>query len=645
MTTQEMKRKLTAILSADVKGYSRLMGEDEEWTLRTLNTYKEVMRSLIQQHQGRVVGTAGDSVLADFGSVVDAVQCAVEIQQVLGAKNAMLPETRRMDFRIGINLGDVIEEGDSIYGDGVNIASRLEGLAEAGGICISESAYQQIENKLPLRYEYLGEHHVKNIAKPVRAYRAQIEPAATAKVISEKRVIPRRWRRAALVVGAILIVVVASTAIWEFYTRPTAPPKVASTAPPKVASIEKTVVLSPDAPSIAVLPFVNMSGDPKQEFLCDGVTEDIITALSKVSGLLVTARNSTFAYKGKPVKVSQVGEELGVQYIIEGSVQRSANRTRITAQLIDVLTGHHLWAERYDHDLKDQFAVQDEIAIKILMATLQKLRGQQGLSLGGSAKYFRGKQGVDCYLKILEGHKYYYGFNVEDNRMARRIAEEAIATYPEVPMSYVLMGCVHQFEYLLSLGKSPQESIERGMEMAQKALAIDDSTVAAHCLLSQFYTYKGDYEKALAEGERAVALEPNGEAANTSYATNLNYAGRPKEAIPILEKARRQDPLGRGTTLLYLQFGIAFQAIGQFEEAVPAYKKAIHLAPDNIFSHLGLVATYSVMGQEEKARAEAAEVLRINPRFSVDKFAVVIPGKDRSRVDEYINALHKAGLK
>jgi adenylate cyclase len=330
---------------------------------------------------------------------------------------------------------------------------------------------------------------------------------------------------------------------------------------------------------------------------------------------------------------------------MEGSVQRSGNRTRITAQLIDVLTGNHLWAERYDHDLKDQFAVQDEVAIKILMATLLKLRGQQGLSLAGSTKYFTGKQGVDCYLKILEGHRYYYGFNIEDNRMARRIAEEAIATYPEVPMSYVLMGCVHQLEYLLSLGKSPQESIERGVEMVQKALAMDDSIVAAHCLLSQFYTFKRDYEKALAEGERAVALEPNGEAANTSYATNLNYVGRPKEAIPILEKALGQDPLGRGTTLLYLHFGIAFQAIGQFEEAVTAYRKAIYLAPNNIFAHLGLAATYPVMGREEKAGTEAAEVLRINPRFSVDEFAKVIPGKDRSRVDEYINALRKAGLK
>ena len=359
MTTQEVKRKLTAILSADVKGYSRLMGEDEEWTVRTLSAYREIMRGLIQQHRGRIVDAPGDNVLAEFASVVDAVQCSVEIQQVLRAKNAVLPENRRMEFRIGINLGDVIEEGEQIYGDGVNIAARLEGLAEAGGICISESAYQQIENKLPLRYEYLGEHQVKNIAKPVRVYRAQIEPEAAGKVIAEKKVKPRQWRRFALGLVVVVIAVAAAVAVWRLYLRPTVPPV-------EVASKEKMAYPLPDVPSIAVLPFVNMSGDPKQEFLSDGITEEITTALSKIPRLFVISRQSTFSYKGKPVKVKQVSEELGVRYVLEGSVQRSADRIRINAQLIDALTGHHLWAERYERDLKDLFALQDEITIKIL---------------------------------------------------------------------------------------------------------------------------------------------------------------------------------------------------------------------------------------------------------------------------------------
>ena len=312
MTTDRIKRKLTAILSADVKGYSRLMGEDEEWTLRTLNAYKEVMRSLVQQHRGRVVSTPGDNVLAEFASVVDAVQCAVEIQQVLRAKNAMLPENRRVEFRIGINLGDVIEEEDSIYGDGVNIAARLEGLAEAGGICISESAYQQIENKLPLRYDYMGEHEVKNIAKPVRVYCARIEAdAGPSKLGKEKKPVGKRLSKTALAIIAV-IVIAGLIALYQFVLRP-------SPSKTEVASKEKMAFPLPDVPSIAVLPFVNMSGDPKQEFLCDGMTEEIITALSKVPRLFVIARDSTFTYKGKPVKVKQVSEELGVRYVLEGS--------------------------------------------------------------------------------------------------------------------------------------------------------------------------------------------------------------------------------------------------------------------------------------------------------------------------------------
>jgi len=391
MTAEKFKRKLTAILSADVKGYSRLMGADEEATLRTLQEYKEVMASSIQHHRGRIVGTAGDSVLAEFASVVDAVQCAVEIQQVLRAKNALPAEDRRMDFRIGINLGDVIEEGDTIYGDGVNIAARMEGMAEAGGICISESAYQQIKNKLPLRYDYLGEHEVKNITEPVRVYRAQVEPeAASSKLSREKKPAGKRLSKSALAIIA-MVVIAGAVALYQFVLRPS-PPKT------DIASKDKMAFPLPDVPSIAVLPFVNMSEDPKKEFLCDGMTEAIITALSQVPRLFVIARNSTFTYKGKPVKVKQVSEELGVRYVLEGSVQRSGDRVRITAQLIDALSGHHLWAERYDRDVKDIFALQDEITLKVLTATQVKLT--LGGQVGRPEKYSKGKQGLDCYLKL-----------------------------------------------------------------------------------------------------------------------------------------------------------------------------------------------------------------------------------------------------
>ncbi|MGZ6240604.1 MAG: adenylate/guanylate cyclase domain-containing protein, partial [Syntrophales bacterium] len=385
-----------------------------------LTSCKEVMTGFIQNHQGRVVGTAGDSVLAEFASVVDAVQCGVEIQQVLRAKNAMLPENRKMEFRIGINLGDVIEERDTIYGDGVNIAARLEGLAEPGGICISESAYQQIENKLPLRYDYLGEHEVKNIAKPVRVYRARIEPEGVpSKLGEEKKPVRKRLPKAAWAIIAVVIIAGAVT-LYQFFLRP-------SPSKTEVASKEKMAFPLPDVPSIAVLPFVNMSKDPDQEFLCDAMTEEIISALSKVPRLFVIARNSTFTYKGKSVKVKQVSEELGVRYVLEGSFQRSGDRVRITAQLIDALTGNHLWAESYDRDLKDRFAVQDEITLKIVKAMQMKLTA-------GEESYLVQKwpcsENLECYLKYLEAEKYWVQGTPESVSIARRKAEEVLALCP-----------------------------------------------------------------------------------------------------------------------------------------------------------------------------------------------------------------------
>ena len=339
---EHVERKLAAILSTDVKGYSRLMGEDEEATLRTLTACREVIDALIHQHRGRIVGTAGDSVLAEFASVVDAVRCAVEIQQQLRAKNADSPVHRRMEFRIGINLGDVMVDGEQVYGDGVNIAARLESLAEAGGIFIAGTVYDQIENKLALNYEYLGEQTVKNIAKPVRVYRVVMEPEAAA---SASRDVLRQAQHERL-----------------------SDPITLSQSKPVLSGVEggnqqAPALPLPDKPSIAVLPFVNMSSDPEQEYFSDGITEDLITDLSRLSGLFVIARNSTFTYKGKAVKIEEVGRELGVRYVLEGSVRKAGNRVRITAQLVDATTGHHLWADRYDRDLSEEklSAVSDQL--------------------------------------------------------------------------------------------------------------------------------------------------------------------------------------------------------------------------------------------------------------------------------------------
>jgi len=634
VTSEKFKRKLAAILSADVKGYSRLMGEDEEGTIRMLNTYMGVITDVTQQHRGRVVATGGDSVLAEFASVVDAVRCAVGVQEELKDRNRELPEEKRMEFRIGVNLGDVVEEGDNILGDGVNVAARVESLAEAGGICISGTAYDQIKNKLAFSYDYVGEQTVKNIKEPVRVYRVRMEPeVATAKLGEEKKPVGKRLPKAVWAIVAV-VVIAGAVILYQFVLRPS-PSKM------EVASKEKMAFPLPDVPSIAVLPFVNMSEDPKQEFLCDGITEDIITNLSKVPRLFVIARNSTFIYKGKPVEVKQVSEKLGVRYVLEGSIQRSGDRVRITAQLIDALTGNHLWAESYDRDLKDIFALQDEITIKVLESTKVKLT--QGGQLGRLEKYYKGKQGLDCYLKLAEAGGYIVRWNIEDNNLARRKIEEAIAMCPENPMGYASLGWVYQHDYIMGSGKSPQESIEKGIEMAQKALAMDDSIADAHALLSALYLAKREYDKAIAEGERGVALNPGGTTVLVNYASSLSAVGRPEEAIPLFQKAIRLNPFG--PSYLYRNFAFALMNAGRFEEAVSAFKKAIQLAPDDIFAHTRLASTYSMMGREKEARAEAAEVLRINPKFSVDYVAKTLTYKDQSVNDRIVAALRKAGLK
>jgi TolB-like protein/Flp pilus assembly protein TadD len=425
----------------------------------------------------------------------------------------------------------------------------------------------------------------------------------------------------------------------EKVSKPMAPP----TPKIEVASKEKMAFPLPDRPSIAVLPFVNMSEDPKQEFLSDGITENIITVLSKVPRLFVISRQSTFFYRGKPVKVRQVSEELGVRYVLEGSLQKSGDHVRITAQLIDALTGNYLWAERYDRNLKDIFALQDEITIKILTGVQAKLTlGAEVLRAQKyGEKYYRGKQGLDCYLKIMEGNDYAERHNAEDNNLARRIAEEVLVMCPEVPMAYLLMAYVHTTDYYTT--RSPRETIEKGIELVQKAIALDDTLAEAHGLLGYLYTQKREYEKGIAEGERAVALNPSGATVLVNYAISLNFAGRSEEAIPLFQKALRLNPFGSYDN--YNHLGLALMFTGRYEEAVLAYKKAIQGAPNSSWSHMMLAAVYSMMDREMDARAEAAEALRINPKFSLDFFARTSLIKEQSIRDKVFNALRKAGLK
>ena len=628
MTEERVRRKLTAILSADVKGYSRLMGEDEVETVRTLTASREVMTSLIQQFRGRVVDSPGDNALAEFASVVDAVQCAVEIQRVLKARNAELPENRRMEFRIGVNLGDVIEEGERIYGDGVNIAARVEGLAEAGGICISGSAYEQIENKLPLRYEYLGEHTVKNITKPVRIYRAQIEPEGAPEVTKGKRPPLRRWKWAALAGVAVLVLGIVAVVIWSSYF---------SLPPVETISEERMAFDLPDGPSVAVLPFVNMSGDPGQEYFSDGLTENIITALSSCPKLFVIARNSTFAYKGKSVKVQQVASELGVKYMVEGSVQKAGDRVRITAQLVDATTGHHLWAEKYDRELKDIFTLQDEITLEILRGLQVKLTEGEQARLRS-----KGLANLEAFMKVLKALEYVRRQSRDSNILARQEIEKAIPLAPEFSGSYLLLAVTH-LEDLSYDPSFPVISIAQASKLVKKAIALDNNNSDAYLVLGMLYLTKRQHERAIAAGERAVTLNPNGADAYAQLAFTLQQSDRASEAIDMAKKAVRLNPIPPGYYFNFL--GHAYYDLERFEEAIKAYRKALHREPTNLFAQIGLAATYGSVGREAEAQVAAVEVLRNDPKFSLHDFEKTIPHTNRAKVKRYIEGLRKAGLK
>lgn len=576
------KRKLSAILSADVKGYSRLMGEDELATVRTLGAYREMIAEVIRNYSGRVIDSPGDNVLAEFASVVDAVESSVEIQRELEAKNAELPENRRMEFRVGINLGDVIEEGERIYGDGVNVAARIEGLAEGGGICISGTAFDQVEGKLGLEFEYLGERLVKNIKKPVRAYRLKGESGLSD--VGMSRELPL-----------------------------------------------------PDKPSIAVLPFVNMSGDPDQEYFSDGMTEEIITALSKIPKMFVIARNSTFVYKGKSVNVQQVSRELGVRYVLEGSVRKAGDRIRITAQLIDASTGHHLWAERYDRDLKDIFALQDEITMQILTALQIKLiEGDQ------ARIYSKGTENLEAYMKAIEAWWYNLQSTKEGVLRAQQLAKEAITLDPNYAFAYIVLGGTHGVLVWLGLSRSPRESLKQCIELHQKAITLDDSLAIAHAGLGYWLVMARRHDGGVAAGERAMALEPNSADVLLLHAAILTFAGRREEAIPLFRAALRLNPIPHNNLLRH--FGVALRDSGQYEEAIALQKKAIEQDPNDIFAYLVLVSSFSLAGREEEARIAAKELLRINPTFSVAWTEKVSPHKDRAVAKRWCDALRKAGL-
>jgi adenylate cyclase len=579
-----MERKLAAIFSADVQGYSRLMGEDEEATIRTLTDYREVMAALIRQHHGRVVDSPGDNLLAEFPSAVDAVQGAVAIQRELKTRNAELPASRQMAYRIGINVGDVVVEGERVYGDGVNIAARLESLAEGGGICLSGTAYDHVKNKLALGYEYRGEQTVKNIAEPVRVYKVQLE---------------------------------------------------SETATPSV-SREKTPTLAlPDKPSIAVLPFTNMSGDPEQEYFSDGITEDIITELSRFPDLLVIARNSTFVYKSQAVKIQAIGRELGVHYVLEGSVRKAGTRVRITVQLVDALTGKHHWAERYDRNFDDIFAIQDEVTQSIVatlpgrleVADLERVRRKPTDNLA-------------AYEYVLRGKIHHHRGTKEDNAQALRMLEKAVELDPGYPEAHAWLACtLGQAEARGYISAPPDVMLEQIIKRLQTAYALDENNTECLRILCEIDMERRQYEQAEVHNEKALHLNPNDPRIVAQRGELLTWLGKPEESVEWIEKALRLDPYGAEGRAHLL--GQAFHSARRYPEAIKAFNRITLLQHKH---HAFLAACYAQIGNDEEAKAHAAEVLRMKPDFSVASYLESLPYKNQTDRQHYRDGLLKAGL-
>ena len=627
MAQEGFKRKLAAILSADVEGYSRLMDDDEEATVRTITSYRNAIADLVQQFRGRVVDTPGDNILTEFTSVVDAVNCAVEIQRDLAERNTELPDNRQMQFRIGVNLGDVIEEDGRIYGDGINIAARVESLSEAGGICISGRAYDQVENKLGLEYENLGEHQVKNITRPIRVYRVLSYPGAAAhRVVQAKETLGRRWRKIAIS-AAVVVVIVGVLGIWQFYRRPTVEP----------ASVEKMAFPLPEKPSIVVLPFVNISGKPDQEFLCDGITEDLITSLSKTPELMVIARTSSYAYKGKPVTIAQISEDLGVKYVLEGSLRTSNNRVRITAQLIDAITGHHTWAETYDRDISDFFEMEEEIILHILAALqVQLTEGDQAII------WRKGAKNIKAYLNNQQALQYFRRFTKEGNFRCRELAKKTIAIYPNYVAAYRMLAWTYWMGARYRFDSSPADSIKKATALAQKALSMDDTDPGLYYLLAGINLIQRKHNDAIKDIQKAHELYPNGADILAYKAFVFNYSGRPSEALAAIKNAMRLNPHYAGWYESVL--GVSYQLLGQYEEALKAYKKAANRMPNSYPYHARLAIIFSILGRNEEARAKIEKILTMNPNFSIKLWRNSQLYMDKAASEMEITALINAGL-
>jgi adenylate cyclase len=585
MENAGVTRKLAVILAADVAGYSRLMAADEEGTLATLNRHRQAIDGLIGQHHGRIFTTAGDSVMAEFASPVEAVRCAVAIQREIARRNADLPEPRRMLFRVGVNLGDVMVGGDNLFGDGVNVAARLEGVAEPGGVCISGTVYDQVRNKVDLGFDDLGERSLKNIGYPVRVFGVRRDGAAAPGPLSE----------------------------------PTA-----GAAPIRPSAL----------PSIAVLPFANLGGDPEHDYFADGITEDLITELSRFQELRVIARNSVLTYKGRPVRVQEVGRDLGVRYVLEGSVRKAGGRVRITAQLIDAATGHHLWAERFDRDLADIFEVQDEVTSRIVATLAGKLAETERRRVRSGQT-----ENLEAYDCVLRGRELWERFTPEDNREARRLYEKAIELDPDYARAYASLAWTYLVEHSERWAGTEDQPLERALEIARRGVMVNPASHSNRLALGQVCLSKGLHDEALEALETAVTLNPNDADGYVFLAQALNRVGRPDEAIELVEKAQRLNPVAPRWYAWNL--GIAYYLARRYDDAVTALRKG---RPLSAMAYRWLAAAYGQLGREPDAKAAAAEYLKRTPDFSLASHLEMMSFQHVADREHYAEGLRRAGL-
>ena len=582
MAEHRVQRRLAAILAADVVGYSRLMGEDEAGTLARLTKLRaEVIDPSLARYGGRTVKVMGDGVLVEFASAVDAVQSALDVQTAMASRNEGISEFSRMAFRVGINVGDVIVEDDDIHGDGVNIAARLEGISEPGGICISDDVFRQVRGKLDAEFDDLGPQRLKNIAEPVHAHavRAASAPAPT----------------------------------------PALP--------------------LPDKPSIAVLPFENMSGDPEQEYFADGIAEDIITALSRFNWFFVIARNSSFSYKGTSPDIRNVASELGVQYVLEGSVRKGGNRVRITAQLIDATTGRHVWAERYDRDLHDIFEVQDEITGAITGAVAPSFVAAEAKRAGRKAP-----GNLDAWDLVMRGNWHLWRLSREDYVEAQRLFREALGLDPDSSIAHSGLALAYQLESGTGFADEPRENRDQALQAAQRALVLDDQDAWAQAALAMVLHVSRDNTAALAACEKALDLNPNLSFAEALLGLIHTHMGHFEEGSTHMDQAFRLSPRDPSLPFFSLARVVAALGSGEDEEYLALAKMFTEMSPHIVAGWRHLAAAYGNLDRLDEARAAVEQLLRLQPRDNLESVMRYTPIVLPEILEPYLDALRKAGL-